>query len=126
MIQKREGFYSRVFCYVLSIILAAALLLVAAAAFITAAHPAAALPTDYWIAAAGFDIDSGTGSDGDPYIIKTPEQLAYLAQQVNGGNSYSGEFIKLYDNLDLSEHLWTPIGIYNSKPFSGTLTETVR
>ena len=45
--------------------------------------------------------------------ITTAEQLAALAKNVNDGNSYSGQTIKLGSDLDLSGHNWTPIGWYD-------------
>ena len=63
------------------------------------------------------------------YWITTPEQLAWLAQAVNGGNSFNGETVKLGDDINLSELCyaidedtgvsWTPIGDANH-PFKGT------
>lgn len=67
-------------------------------------------------AAAGFE--SGTGDSSDPYIIKTAEQLAFLAKQVNGGETYRGKYFQLEADLDLSGSEWTPIGT-ETVPFSG-------
>lgn len=77
-------------------------------------------------AAAGFE--SGTGDSSDPYIIKTAEQLAFLAKQVNGGETYQGKYFQLEADLDLSGREWAPIGIGEretggstvTKPFAGT------
>jgi len=52
----------------------------------------------------------GDGSENYPYIIETASQLAYLAQSVNNGNSYSGKYIDLVSDIDLNEIEWTPIG----------------
>ncbi len=59
----------------------------------------------------------GNGTITNPYQIKTPAQLAYLAFNVNGGNGYPGFYFRLEDNIDLKEHYWTQIGTYNA---SGT------
>ena len=67
-------------------------------------------------ATAGFE--SGTGDSSDPYIIKTAEQLAFLAKQVNGGETYQGKYLQLEADLDLSGSEWTPIGT-ETVPFSG-------
>ena len=67
----------------------------------------------------------GTGTEADPYIIETPEQLAYLAQTTNAGtNNYKGVYFKQGSDLDLggiqaengtwSGQQWTPIGINRS------------
>ncbi len=69
-----------------------------------------------------------------PFTISDAADLAQLAFIVNSYNktsnpeaNFSGKIIKIdgeVDLIDLSEHLWTPIGIYdyvnNSKSFSGT------
>ena len=68
-------------------------------------------------AASGFN--SGTGTQADPYIIKTGAQLKYFANQVNAGNTYSGKYIKLDANINLNGKDWTPIGYSQSRPFSG-------
>ena len=72
--------------------------------------------------ATGFE--GGDGSSNDPYIIATASQLAYLAQQVNGGESYRGKNFNLTQDLILNSKAWTPIGNkYNNNgekfPFSG-------
>ena len=58
--------------------------------------------------ATGFE--GGDGSSNDPYIIATASQLAYLAQQVNGGTSYEGKYFRQTANFDLAGKKWTPIG----------------
>lgn len=60
----------------------------------------------------------GDGSVGDPYQISTANELAYLAQQVNIGFNYSGEYFVLTADIDLLNDLWTPIGNTGSS-FSG-------
>jgi hypothetical protein len=50
--------------------------------------------------AAGFA--GGSGTEADPYLIADPEQLAFLAQEVNGGQSYDGVFFKLTQDIVLN------------------------
>ena len=38
---------------------------------------------------------SGTGTEADPYVIATPEQLAYLAQSVKNHETYEGKYFVL-------------------------------
>lgn len=46
-----------------------------------------------------------------PYTISTADQLAGLAQLVNGGNNFAGKTISLSNNIDLAAYTnWTPIG----------------
>jgi len=84
----------------------------------------------------------GTGTAEDPYKIYTVEDLAQLAMDVQGGNTFAGEYFELKADLDLTDYLseggdgwnggagWLPIGTStagnnafptdtNIKPFSG-------
>ena len=54
---------------------------------------------------------SGNGSEASPYIIANAEQLAAFASAVDEGNPYTGEFIELGADIDLSgTDNWNPIG----------------
>jgi len=53
------------------------------------------------------------------YNVEEPSQLAWVAQQVNGGNTFEGKTIKLAKDINLSNGLWTPIG-NNANTFKGT------
>lgn len=61
-------------------------------------------------------VNDGTSAD-KPFLINTSENLAKLAEMVNAGTSYSGQFFKLTSNLDLGNQNWTCIG--DANPFSG-------
>ena len=66
-------------------------------------------PAGLWNGTVAEGFASGTGTKNDPYVIETPEQLAYLAQTVNGGTSYSGRYFVLANNIylnDTSDPLW--------------------
>lgn len=76
-----------------------------------------AFASDTWDGASADAYAGGSGSAGDPYQIENVAQLVYLAQQVNNGNSYNGEYFKLMDNLDLENKLWTPIGYFMGTGF---------
>ena len=65
-----------------------------------------------------FDGD-GDGSETNPFKIANGEQLAYLAQQVNGGKAYSGKYFKLTADIHLGGKEWTPIGNRENR-FGGT------
>lgn len=81
-----------------------------------------------WDGTAAESFEGGNGDSSDPYIIKTAEQLAFLAKQVNGGETYHGKYFQLEADLDLSGSEWSPIGIGEretdgstvTKPFAGT------
>ena len=78
----------------------------------------ASAATDTWNGSLASGFAGGGGSSGSPYLISTGAQLAYLAQQVNGGVNYSGNCFKLTDDINLNNIEWTPIGTGNS--FNGT------
>ena len=63
---------------------------------------------DAWDGTVAEGFESGTGTENDPFIIKTPAQLAFFAQSVNGGNSYEGQFIALGASIKLNEGTPSP------------------
>ncbi len=71
--------------------------------------------------AAGNDLGN---TETNPILIRTGAQLAYLAEQVNNGESYSGKFFKLADDLNLAGKSWIPIGADYEKHFSGIFEGT--
>ncbi len=71
-----------------------------------------------WDGASAAPWTKGSGAASSPYIIETAEQLAYLAQQVNAGTTYSGKYFKMAADIDLNGKQWTPIGDA-SHAFSG-------
>ena len=62
--------------------------------------------------AAGFA--GGSGTEDDPYLISNGSELAYLAQQVNSGNSYENVHFKLTNDIYLNDttdwELWGKTG----------------
>jgi hypothetical protein len=73
-------------------------------------------PPDLWDGNPASSFAGGNGTEETPYIISTAAQLAYLAQQVNGGEAYAGaHFILTRDlnldfDLDSNTREWTAIG----------------
>ena len=53
---------------------------------------------------------SGTGTSADPFTIATLADLQEFRDAVNGGNNYSGKYIKLTADIDLNNEEWEPIG----------------
>lgn len=53
---------------------------------------------------------SGTGTEEDPFLITSLEELKWFRDDVNAGNTYSGEYVKLTADIDLNNEDWTPIG----------------
>ncbi|HCN53576.1 MAG TPA: hypothetical protein DIS88_07195 [Prevotella sp.] len=74
------------------------------------------------------------GGDGETestaYQIKTPQQLAFLIQQINAGQSYKGKYFKLTSDIILNENVLdddydlvnpAALELHNNKPFEGSL-----
>lgn len=78
----------------------------------TEGHP------NLWDGSVAAAFAGGTGISDDPFLIATPAQLAYLAQQVNGGTSYEGKYFRQTEDFDLGGNKWAPIGSGNH-PFKG-------
>ena len=63
---------------------------------------------------------SGSGTQADPWIIESAEQLAELRNNVNNGTPYYGMYFKQTANIDCQNNTWSePIGKDNSHPFGG-------
>ena len=59
---------------------------------------------------------TGSGTEGDPYVISSDDDWTSFANSVNSGFTYSGKFVKLTKNVNATVN----IGLRNNKPFSGT------
>lgn len=71
---------------------------------------------------------AGTGSEKDPWIIKTANELYGLAQLVNAGEPYTGKYFELGANITINsgaasnwgetspKYTWIPIGLYKTEP----------
>lgn len=57
----------------------------------------------------------GTGAVDNPYIINDLEELKIFRDEVNGGNTYSGKYVKLAADINLNNEEWTPIGNSTNK-----------
>ena len=49
--------------------------------------------------------DGGTGTESDPYKIKTAEQLSCFAKSINNGTTYAGQYVKQTKNIKLNDSL---------------------
>ncbi len=73
---------------------------------------------DMWDGTADTSWYNGTDTE---FTLRTAEELAGLAELVDGGNDFAGKTIKLASNMDLNEKLFEPIGSYRyDKVFKGT------
>ena len=83
---------------------------------------------EYVLNAGGSPIDSytvtveyepgltGSGTEDDPYLITSTELWDWFAFSVSQGRNYSGKFVRLDADIDIS----TTVGLRGDKPFSGT------
>ncbi len=60
----------------------------------------------------------GAGTQENPYLIKTADDLVRLGTLVADGLSFEGEYFKMVDDITLPAS-WEPIGKDLLKPFSG-------
>ena len=61
----------------------------------------------------------GSGTETDPFIIRTTEQMNQIAFLVNQGDNMNGVHFRLGNDLDYTNKTYTPIGAYY-RPFCGT------
>lgn len=50
------------------------------------------------------------GTENDPYLIKTSNDMAFFANEVKKGNGFDGKYIKLTIDLDMTNPKFTGIG----------------
>ena len=60
----------------------------------------------------------GSGTSADPYLIKSSADWKQLADEVSGGNSYSGQYFEMAADIDAQG---VSVGA-SDKPFSGTFS----
>lgn len=85
---------------------------------LTLAGYAQVVPTTQWNDLA--DTDWYNDID-DEFVLSTAEEFAGLSVLVASGNDFMGKTITIDSNLDLGAHLWSPIGVDHTIPFSGTV-----
>jgi len=65
---------------------------------------------------------TGKGTEAEPYLINSIEDLVAFRDDVNNGNTYAGKYVKLMDNIDMSSiGNWVAIGngTRNGKTYTG-------
>ena len=84
--------------------------------------PTAALASDgAWDGSIATAFAGGSGTENDPYQIADGAQLAYLASEVNKGQTYENSYFVLTADIDLANHDWTPIAnSFSDALFGGT------
>ena len=78
----------------------------------------AEFPTTSW---ADFADTSWYNATDANFELSTSAELAGLAKLVKAGNKMVGKNFKIMNNMDISMHLWDPIGYNNTNPFSGNV-----
>ena len=80
----------------------------------------------YWTDAGNYatSFAGGSGTESDPYLISTPQQLAYLSYLINttSGNTsatYGVLYYRQTANIDCSLYYWDPIGYHANYSFRG-------
>ena len=58
----------------------------------------------------------GSGTEDDPYLISSAEAWNYLAETVSAGNTYSGKYVQLTEDISVT----TMVGGSEGHEFSGT------
>lgn len=62
----------------------------------------------------------GSGTEADPYLIETAENLAWIAEMVNSGvTTYEGVYFRMTTNLNMQNIAWVPIGNSSTILFCG-------
>ena len=64
---------------------------------------------------------TGSGTETDPYLITKASQLAGLSSSMSVATTYSNEFFKLANDLDMNGIGFSPIGYSARASFNGTL-----
>lgn len=68
----------------------------------------------------GESVEDPVLNENGIYEVNTAAQLAGFAQMVANGNTFSGKTVLLNTDINLDDHLWTPIGPSTAKAFMGT------
>ena len=92
---------------------AATWILVAALFFLFAAAMDFGGARAAWDGTAAPGFASGTGSKTDPYRIETEAQMGYLFERLGLGETFSGKYIVLDANLDLTGNTWELSGAFS-------------
>ena len=75
-------------------------------------------PTTMWADVATTDWYNDNDTE---FTVSTAEEFAGLSVLVAGGNDFSGKTLLINADIDLGANLWTPIGVDNTLPFSGSV-----
>ena len=70
------------------------------------------IPSDNWFSNESYyDLEwNGNGTEEEPYLISSKEELAGLSYRVANGEVFENTYFKLTKNLRMKAHIWIPIG----------------
>lgn len=69
---------------------------------------------DLWDGSIATSFHGGSGTEDDPYQIRTGAELMYFVSQINAGNNFAGKTVKLMNDIDMYGNAF-----YANKQFSG-------
>lgn len=73
---------------------------------------------NYYVVSSLFS--GGSGTEENPFLISSADQLKAFRDSVNAGTTYSGKYIQLTTDINLNNKEWLPIGEKAGDKFSGT------
>lgn len=98
----------------------ALVLMISLASFgVSAEKLAGSTAVDVWDGSSAAGFSAGSGTQSDPYIIKTGAELDLLAATCMGGEKYEDTYFRLEADIDWGGNVWTPIGYDTKNLFAG-------
>lgn len=67
---------------------------------------------DLWDGTMASSFSGGTGTQMDPYQIRTGAELVYFASLVNEGDDFSGKYVKLMNAIDMNQQSFSVTGLF--------------
>ena len=64
------------------------------------------VPSSAWDGSSAASFNSGTGSDNNPYVISTEEELSYFNDLLGSGITFEGMYLSLKNDLDMTGGTW--------------------
>ena len=67
---------------------------------------------DLWDGTTASCFYGGSGTETDPYQIRTGAELVYFAGLVNAGDDFSGKYVKLMNDIDMNQHSFSVTNVF--------------
>lgn len=71
-----------------------------------------AVAQDLWDGTTASSFYGGSGSESDPYQIRTGAELVYFTSLVNAGDDFSGKYVKLMNDIDMNRHSFSVTSLF--------------